>query len=109
MFKTLTRQAIGLIVGATLAHAATVHAQGVAVPVGIQVTVVGADASCSGFTSTGPANAPTLTCIPLSGPAPFSCNLTGAPVTIAPGAAVNLAMNCSGGTAPYTYSWTGEA
>jgi hypothetical protein len=101
MFRTLiSTAAAGVALAALcLVAPAAVHAQSLN---------LNFPACTGGFGLTGPAGNQTLTCLTGGGgPAAFACSLTGAPSgTIASGAAVNLTMNCSGGTAPYSYSWT---
>jgi hypothetical protein len=65
-------------------------------------------ACTGGFGLVGSVGNQTLTCLTGGGgPAAFSCGLSGAPSgSVTPGTAVTLQMNCSGGTAPYSYSWS---
>lgn len=109
MIRLLARRAWQLCsCAALLAFSAAAFAQSSQFTLpGAVVTINGA-AGCSSFTLGGSAGAPTLTCVPTGGGGgAFSCNLSGAPSgAIASGTAVNLAMNCSGGTTPYNYLWT---
>src|SRR6202163_2158048 len=40
-------------------------------------------------------------------PGALNCSISGAPSgSVAPGSAISLSMNCTGGTTPYRYLWT---
>src|ERR1700682_1076182 len=108
MFRIFHR-ASRVFVCAAIAFAAAGPARGVQVPI-VPLQILNADSFCTSWTPGGTPGAPTLTCVPAGGggPAPFFCSWTsGAPTgAIAPGTAVNLQMNCVGGSTPYTYLWT---
>ena len=112
MIRLLVRRAFRLLGCAALVLAAAAPAQGATVQIPaavvIPVQVIGADSFCTGgFVAGGSASAPTLTCVTSGGPGPLTCSILGAPSgSVAANSSVSLTMNCSGGTSPYTYSWS---
>jgi hypothetical protein len=109
MIRSFVRHAPSMLACAALIFAAEAFAQAaVNVPVAVSATVpiqvLGTN--CTGFTPGGTPSAPTLTCI-TGGPPPLSCVISGAPASaVAIGTPVTLTGSCSGGTAPYSYSWS---
>ncbi len=107
MFRIFHR-ASRVFVCAAIVFAAAGPARGAQVSLpAVPIQILGADSLCTSWTPGGTAGAPTLTCV-TGGPAPFFCSWTNGPPAgaIAPGTAVNLQINCVGGSAPYTYLWT---